>query len=76
MLKQKNSLIKQLKANGSETKMRDMLEIYDMQLAKYGSEIIKIRREFVEMLSEKASKITEQHLKRSRNSGDKNTLSR
>ena len=37
--------------------MRDMLEIYDMQLAKYGSEIIKIRREFVEMLSEKASKI-------------------
>ncbi len=57
VLKQKNSLIKQLKANGSETKMRDMLEIYDMQLAKYGSEIIKIRREFVEMLSEKASKI-------------------
>ena len=57
VLKQKNSLIKQLRAPGSESKMRDMLEIYDMQLAKYGSEIIKIRREFVEMLSEKASKI-------------------
>ena len=30
VLKQKNSLIKQLRAPGSESKMRDMLEIYDM----------------------------------------------
>ena len=37
--------------------MMDMLEIYDMQLAQYGGEIIKSRREFVAMLSEKASKI-------------------
>ena len=35
VLKQKNSLIKQLKANGSETKMRDMLEIYDKKKSSY-----------------------------------------
>ena len=57
VLRHKNSLIKQLRTPGTDGKMMDMLEIYDMQLAQYGGEIIKSRREFVAMLSEKASKI-------------------
>lgn len=54
VLKQKNALIKQIKYDNS---MRDILEVYDLQLSKYGTEIINTRRDFVAMLSDKASKI-------------------
>lgn len=35
----------------------DMLDVYDHQLADYGYELIRYRKEFVEMLSEEASEI-------------------
>lgn len=54
VLKQKNALIKRIKYDDS---MCEMLDVYDIQLAQYGSDIINTRIEFVKMLSDKASKI-------------------
>ncbi len=50
-LKEKNALLKGSQQN------EDMLDIYDRQLANYGYEIIRYRKEFIEMLSEEASDI-------------------
>lgn len=54
-LRQKNSM---LKDNLKNSKIdEDMLDIYDLQLAKYGTEIVKYRRNFIRMLSERAAEI-------------------
>ena len=58
VLKQKNSLIKGLSNSAnSRTYNDDMMDVYDHQLADYGYELIRYRREFVDMLSEEAGEI-------------------
>lgn len=58
VLKQKNSLIKGLSnSQYSRTYNTDMMDVYDRQLADYGYELIRYRKEFVDMLSEEAGEI-------------------
>ena len=58
VLKQKNSLIKGLSnSQYSRTYNSDMMDVYDRQLADYGYELIRYRKEFVDMLSEEAGEI-------------------
>ena len=58
VLKQKNSLIKGLSnSSNSRTYNDDMMDVYDRQLADYGYELIRYRKEFVEMLSDEAAEI-------------------
>ena len=58
VLKQKNSLIKGLSnSQYSRTYNTDMMDVYDRQLADYGYELIRYRKEFIEMLSEEAGEI-------------------
>lgn len=52
-LKQKNSILKD-RRNEIDY---GMLDVFDMQLEKYGIEIIKYRKKFIKMLSEKANEI-------------------
>jgi len=47
---QRNKLLKSLKNN---TDIKDTLEIWDDQLVRYGSDIIRKRKEFIEKLNEK-----------------------
>lgn len=54
-LKQKNSMLKENLRTGKLDE--NMLDIYDLQLAKYGSEIVRYRKNFIEMLSKRASEI-------------------
>lgn len=54
ILFQRNNL---LKSNKSKTDIMNLLEIFDLQLAKVGTEIIMTRNEFVEKLCEIATKI-------------------
>lgn len=54
-LKQKNSMLKENLRTGNFDE--NMLDIYDLQLAKYGSEIVRYRKNFIEMLSKRASEI-------------------
>lgn len=54
-LKQKNSILKNDPSNIDD----NMLDVFDWQLAVNGFEIIKYRRNFVEILSEKASEVQE-----------------
>ena len=54
-LKQKNSLLKG--SLNSKQFDEEMLDVYDRQLADYGYELIRYRKEFVEMLSEEAADI-------------------
>ena len=60
-LKQKNSLLKNYyknqPASPSRTAADDMLDIYDRQLADAGYELIRYRKEWVEMLSIEAADI-------------------
>jgi len=57
-LKQKNSLLKAYHKNTNSQKFNDdMLDVYDHQLADYGYNLIRYRREFVEQLSEEAADI-------------------
>lgn len=60
VLRQKNSLIKQAGRLRGES-VEEMFDIYDYQLAGYGGEVVGMRRAFVELLSERASKI-QQHI--------------
>lgn len=53
VLKEKNTVLKE----GQDGDNFDMLDIYDLQLAKYGSMIIKSRRKFIERLSQQAGEI-------------------
>ena len=47
-----------LKDNLKNSKIdENMLDIYDLQLAKYGTEIVKYRRNFIRILSERAAEI-------------------
>lgn len=55
-LKQKNSLLKSDDKN-DDSSIEEMLDIFDHQLAVNGLEIIKYRRNFVDVLSSKASEI-------------------
>ena len=58
VLKQKNFLLKSYyKSSNSRRYNEDMLDIYDRQLADFGYEIIRYRREFIEMLSDEAEQI-------------------
>lgn len=57
-LKQKNTLLKNYyKNDNSRTFNDDMLDVYDHQLADLGYELIRYRKEFVEMLSTEAAEI-------------------
>lgn len=57
-LKQKNSLLKSYyKSDNSRQYNDDLLDVYDRQLADLGYELIRYRREFIDMLSEEASDI-------------------
>ena len=56
-LRQKNALLKDRLGRGQETE--EMLDIYDLQLAQYGAEIIRFRKEFITMLSRRACVIQE-----------------
>lgn len=53
VLREKNALLKE----GPESKNIDMLDIYDLQMAKYGIQIIRARRKFIGRLSEIAGGI-------------------
>lgn len=68
VLKQKNALLKNFGNEHSKTFNEDMLDVYDRQLANAAYEIIRYRKEFVEMLSNEASEIV------SAISGGKETL--
>ena len=68
VLKQKNALLKNFSNEHSKTFNEDMLDVYDRQLADAAYEIIRYRKEFVEMLSNEASDIV------SAISGGKETL--
>lgn len=57
VLKQKNSLLKNFVNDHSKTFNEDMLDVYDKQLADAAYEIIRYRKEFVEMLSNEAGEI-------------------
>lgn len=58
VLKQKNALLKDINSSqNSKTYNEDMLNVYDKQLADFAYEIIRYRKEFVEMLSRDASEI-------------------
>lgn len=57
VLKQKNALLKNFSNEHSRTFNEDMLNVYDRQLADAAYEIIRYRREFVEMLSNEAADI-------------------
>lgn len=65
-LKQKNFLLKS--DNKYDASVDEMLDIYDYQLAVNGLEIIKYRRNFIDILSDRASEI-QSHI-----SGDKENL--
>ncbi len=56
-LLQKNSLLKENVKNGKMDE--NMLDIYDFQLAKFGAEIVRYRRNFINILSERANQIQE-----------------
>lgn len=62
---QRNKLLKDLFYNDEN---KDTLDIWDMQLVRYGSEVIKRRREFINELNEIVSRI------HSRLSGEKEKL--
>lgn len=51
VLKQRNNLLKSIKAPN------DTLDIFDMQLSEYGSQIIKQRADFIDKISETAANI-------------------
>ncbi|MBQ6622242.1 MAG: DNA replication/repair protein RecF [Mogibacterium sp.] len=53
VLKQKNAVLKDSRGEDPS----EMLEIYDLQLEKYGSEIVRFRQAFVTMLSAQADEI-------------------
>lgn len=57
VLKQKNSLLKNFNNTNSRKYNEDMLDVFDHQLADYGYELIRYRKEFIEMLSEEAADI-------------------
>ena len=57
VLKQKNALLKNFTNEHSKTFNDDMLDVYDRQLADAAYEIIRYRKEFVEMLSNEAAEI-------------------
>ena len=48
VLKQRNDLLKQISSN---SELEDTLDIWDEQLAKYGSIIMKLRGEYIEKIS-------------------------
>lgn len=54
-LHQKNSMLKDAYRNNNLNE--DMLDIYDLQLAKYGAEIVKYRKNFIHLLSERANEV-------------------
>jgi DNA replication and repair protein RecF len=53
VLKQRNALLRERKLTGKE----DILDILDIQLSNYGEDIIRYRKNFTEILSEKSSAI-------------------
>lgn len=53
LVKNKRVILMDWDRNSNEA----MLDILDMQLAKYGSEIIKYRKKFIELISEKSKEI-------------------
>ena len=58
VLKQKNALLKNMNnSHNSRTFNEDMLDVYDRQLADFAYEIIRYRKEFVDMLSQDAAEI-------------------
>ena len=58
VLKQKNALLKNMNnSQNSRTFNEDMLDVYDRQLSDFAYEIIRYRKEFVEMLSQDAAEI-------------------
>ena len=58
VLKQKNSLLKNYYNNENSRRFNeDMLDVYDHQMADYGYELLRYRREFVELLSNEAAEI-------------------
>jgi DNA replication and repair protein RecF len=60
VLKQKNSVLRNHDFSSGVIPTAEenaMLDVFDLQLAKYGSEIIKYRRDFVNILSENAAEI-------------------
>lgn len=54
-LQQKNFLLRDDQRNGNLNE--EILDIYDIQLAKYGGEIVKYRKNFIRMLSQRANDI-------------------
>ena len=57
VLKQKNALLKNFVNDKSRTFNEEMLDVYDRQLADAAYEIIRYRKEFIEMLSDEAADI-------------------
>ncbi len=52
VIDQKNKLLKKASVTGNY-EIDDMMDVYNSQLVKYGSEIIKIRDDFIKKLAEK-----------------------
>ena len=54
-LQQKNYMLRDDQRQGNLNE--EMLDIYDMQLAKYGGEIVKYRKNFIQLLSQRANEV-------------------
>ncbi|MDO4842886.1 MAG: DNA replication and repair protein RecF, partial [Phoenicibacter congonensis] len=54
-LQQKNFMLRDDQRQGNLNE--EMLDIYDMQLAKYGGEIVKYRKNFIQLLSQRANEV-------------------
>ncbi len=51
-VKQRNELLKKLEFSDEREKLEETLDVWDLQLVKYGTEIIERRKKFIEELNE------------------------
>ena len=57
VMNQRNHLLKEINRNTNMNELEGTLDIWDMQLAKYGSEIVEKRKEFISKVNKIISKI-------------------